>query len=106
MASMHVKKGDRVVVLAGKDKGKEGTVTRVLHESDKVIVDGVNLGAQTSYTFSNVSANHTVSVVFVVETYTITASANVATHAAWSARCTPNPTPIGSRVGLPISTIS
>ena len=38
-----LRKGDDVVVLAGKDKGKEGTVTRVLHESDKVIVDGVNL---------------------------------------------------------------
>jgi len=43
MAGMKIKKGDRVRVLAGKDKGKEGTVMRALPEKDKVIVEGVNL---------------------------------------------------------------
>ncbi len=40
---MKIKKGDRVVVLQGKDKGKEGVVTRVLPKDNKVIVDGVNV---------------------------------------------------------------
>ena len=40
---MKVKKGDDVIVLAGKDIGRRGTVTRVLRSRDMVIVDGVNL---------------------------------------------------------------
>jgi large subunit ribosomal protein L24 len=40
---MKLKKGDRVRVLSGKDVGKEGEVTRVLTESNRVIVDGVNV---------------------------------------------------------------
>ena len=43
MAGMKIKKGDRVVVLKGKDRGKEGTVMRVLPTEGKVIVDGVNV---------------------------------------------------------------
>ncbi|MDH3753587.1 MAG: 50S ribosomal protein L24 [Acidimicrobiia bacterium] len=43
MAGLKVKKGDRVVVLAGKDKGKEGDVSRVLPKEGKVIVDGINV---------------------------------------------------------------
>jgi large subunit ribosomal protein L24 len=40
---MKIKKGDRVVVLSGKDKGVEGTVLSALPEKDKLIVDGVNV---------------------------------------------------------------
>ncbi len=40
---MKIRKGDRVVVLTGKDRGKEGQVMRVLPRNDKVIVDGVNI---------------------------------------------------------------
>jgi large subunit ribosomal protein L24 len=40
---MKLKKGDEVVVLAGKDLGRRGTISRVLPNSDKVIVDGVNM---------------------------------------------------------------
>ena len=39
---MKLKKGDTVVVLTGKDKGKQGEVQRVLPTADKVIVSGVN----------------------------------------------------------------
>jgi large subunit ribosomal protein L24 len=39
---MKLTRGDRVRVRAGKDRGKEGVVMRVLPGSDKVIVDGVN----------------------------------------------------------------
>ena len=41
--SMKIRKGDRVVVLSGKDKGAEGVVERAIPESGKVIVDGVNV---------------------------------------------------------------
>jgi large subunit ribosomal protein L24 len=41
--AMKIRKGDRVVVLKGKDRGKEGTVMRVLPTEGKVIVDGVNV---------------------------------------------------------------
>jgi large subunit ribosomal protein L24 len=43
MAALKVKKGDRVRVLQGKDRGKEGEVTRVLPDAGKVIVDGLNV---------------------------------------------------------------
>jgi large subunit ribosomal protein L24 len=39
---MKIKKGDRVVVLSGKDRGKEGEVMRALPAVGKVIVQGVN----------------------------------------------------------------
>ena len=38
-----VKKGDDVVVLAGKDIGRRGTITRVIRANNTVIVDGVNM---------------------------------------------------------------
>ena len=38
-----LKKGDKVVVLAGKDKGKEGEITQVMPAKGKAIVDGVNI---------------------------------------------------------------
>ena len=40
--SLNIKKGDRVRVIAGKDKGAEGKVIAVLREDDRVIVEGVN----------------------------------------------------------------
>ena len=40
--SISIKKGDQVRVIAGKDKGAEGKVIRVLREEDRVIVEGVN----------------------------------------------------------------
>ena len=40
---MKIKKGDTVQVIAGKDVGKVGEVTRVLLARDRVIVDGVNV---------------------------------------------------------------
>jgi large subunit ribosomal protein L24 len=40
---MKLKKGDPVVVLQGKDKGKEGMILRVMPKTGKVIVEGVNI---------------------------------------------------------------
>ena len=41
--SAKIKKGDSVVVLSGKDKGKNGTVAQVLPREGKVVVSGVNV---------------------------------------------------------------
>lgn len=38
---MKIKKGDKVKILTGKDKGKTGTVLRALPQEDKVVVEGV-----------------------------------------------------------------
>ena len=40
---MKLKTGDKVVVIAGKDKGKEGLITKVLRADNKVIVEGINI---------------------------------------------------------------
>ncbi len=37
------KKGDKVIVVAGKDKGKSGAIVRVLREANRVVLDGVNV---------------------------------------------------------------
>jgi large subunit ribosomal protein L24 len=46
MAASKIKKGDSVVVLSGKDKGRTGTVVQVLPKDGKVVVDGVNIAAR------------------------------------------------------------
>ncbi len=38
-----LKKGDRVIVLAGKDKGKKGEITQVLPKENKAVVEGINI---------------------------------------------------------------
>lgn len=43
MAGMKIKKGDTVVVLSGKDKGKTGEVIRAIPTENKVVVEGVNV---------------------------------------------------------------
>ena len=40
---MAIKVGDKVIVIAGSNKGKEGTVKKVLREENRVIVEGVNI---------------------------------------------------------------
>ncbi len=40
---MHVKKGDKVMVISGKDKGKQGTILEAYPKKDRVLVEGINL---------------------------------------------------------------
>ncbi|WJI91345.1 50S ribosomal protein L24 [Weissella viridescens] len=40
---MFVKTGDKVKVIAGKDKGKEGSVVKTITDQDRVVVEGVNM---------------------------------------------------------------
>ncbi|MBA9028861.1 MULTISPECIES: 50S ribosomal protein L24 [Bacillaceae] len=40
---MHVKKGDKVVVISGKDKGKQGTILAAYPKKNRVLVEGINI---------------------------------------------------------------
>ncbi len=40
---MKIKKGDNVIVIAGKDKGKEGKIARAFPSENKVLIEGVNV---------------------------------------------------------------
>ena len=46
MSAAKIKKGDNVVVLSGKDKGRTGVVSQVLPKDGKVVVDGINIAAR------------------------------------------------------------
>ena len=48
MSKLHIKKGDKVIVLAGKDKGKKGNVQKVLVEDQRVIVEGINMVSKST----------------------------------------------------------
>lgn len=41
---MKIKKGDKVLIIAGKDRGKEGKVLDVLPERERIVVEGLNIG--------------------------------------------------------------
>jgi large subunit ribosomal protein L24 len=40
---MKLKKGDKVMVIAGKAKGSQGTISRVITKEDAIVIDGVNM---------------------------------------------------------------
>ena len=43
MSSLHVKKGDTVVVISGEDAGKQGKILQILTKSSRAVVEGLNL---------------------------------------------------------------
>ncbi|MBI4313043.1 MAG: hypothetical protein HY681_14885, partial [Chloroflexi bacterium] len=61
-------------VNSGANQAYALTADAGYHVAD-VLVDGASVGAVSSYTFNNVTANHTISATFAVTTFTITASA-------------------------------
>ncbi len=44
---MKIRKGDKVIIIAGKDKGKTGTVAKALPTISKVVVDGINIAKKS-----------------------------------------------------------
>ena len=46
MATQKIKKGDKVVILSGKDKGRTGEVVKAMPKDNKVIVSGINVHAR------------------------------------------------------------
>lgn len=49
-----LKKGDKVAVLLGKDRGKQGTIEKVLTDKGKIVVNGVNLYKRHVRKFKNI----------------------------------------------------
>ncbi|MBM7646870.1 large subunit ribosomal protein L24 [Scopulibacillus daqui] len=43
MSHLHVKKGDKVQVISGKDKGKQGVILKAYPSKNRVVVEGVNI---------------------------------------------------------------
>ncbi len=43
LAKLNIKKGDTVLIITGKDRGKEGTISRAMPQANKVIVEGLNV---------------------------------------------------------------
>ena len=62
------------MVNYGSDQAFTITPAAGYHVAD-VLVDGVSVGAVTTYTFTNVTADHTIAASFAIDTITITASA-------------------------------
>ena len=71
---MNFKKGDKVVVISGKDKGKEGTITHVLRNKNRVVVEGINIvkkhvkgNGQTAGSINEVEAPIHASNVMIID---------------------------------------
>ena len=71
---MNFKTGDKVVVIAGKDKGKEGKITHVLRSENRVVVEGINIvkkhvkgNGQTAGSINEVEAPIHASNVMIVD---------------------------------------
>jgi len=71
---MNFKTGDKVVVISGKDKGKEGKITHVLRAENRVVVEGVNIvkkhvkgNGQTAGSINEVEAPIHASNVMIVD---------------------------------------
>ncbi|MBO5642230.1 MAG: 50S ribosomal protein L24 [Prevotella sp.] len=48
MIKLHIRKGDNVIVLAGRDKGKTGKVQKVLVSEQRAIVEGINMVSKST----------------------------------------------------------
>ena len=48
MSKLHIKKGDEVIILAGKDKGQKGKVLKVFVKEQKALVDGANMVSKST----------------------------------------------------------
>lgn len=71
---MNFKTGDKVVVISGKDKGKEGKITNILRKENRVVVEGINIvkkhikgNGQTPGTISEVEAPINASNVMIID---------------------------------------
>ena len=74
--SMHVKKGDKVKVIAGKDKGSSGVILKAIPKENKVVVEGINrVGAHHPPRFGDLSDfRHVKSCAIVADRHPFTSS--------------------------------
>ncbi len=54
---MHVKKGDKVKVISGKDKGKTGVIFRALPKENKVVIEGIAIAKRHTKKIGNQSGH-------------------------------------------------
>lgn len=59
---MKIKKGDNVIIIAGKDRGKTGKVVKALPSSDRVVVEGLNVAKRHEKARKQGTKGQTVSV--------------------------------------------
>ena len=71
---MNFKTGDKVVVISGKDKGKEGKITSIFKKDNRVVVEGVNVvkkhvkgNGQTAGSINEVEAPINASNVMIID---------------------------------------
>ena len=71
---MNFKTGDKVIVISGKDKGKEGKITSVLKKENRVVVEGINIvkkhvkgNGQTAGSITEVEAPINASNVMIID---------------------------------------
>ena len=71
---MNFKTGDKVIVISGKDKGKEGKITNVLRKENRVVVEGINIvkkhvkgNGQTAGSITEVEAPIHASNVMIID---------------------------------------
>ena len=55
MSKLHIKKGDTVYVNSGEDKGKTGTVLKVLVKENRALVEGINMVSKNTKPSANIS---------------------------------------------------
>lgn len=71
---MNFKTGDKVVVISGKDRGKEGKITNILRKENRVVVEGINIvkkhvkgNGQTAGSITEVEAPIHASNVMIID---------------------------------------
>lgn len=63
---MKIRKGDNVIIISGKDKGKRGTVTAVLTDIDRVVVEGINVKKKYQHNRESKKDNMVVDVEYPI----------------------------------------
>jgi large subunit ribosomal protein L24 len=64
---MKIKKGDNVIIIAGADKGKKGTVTKAIPTQNKVIVGGINVKKRARKARSQSEASQILSMAHPID---------------------------------------
>lgn len=68
---MYLKKGDNIIIIAGKEKGKTGKIIRVLRSKNKVVVEGLNTAKHRERPKKEGQKGQTVSVAMPIHTSNI-----------------------------------
>lgn len=73
---MKIKKGDNIIVLAGKDKGKTGKILTVLPKKNKVVVEGVNIQKKHQRAKKSGSKGQIIEIAMPIDASNVSISVN------------------------------